>query len=64
MVDIDEFQMAIQLGVITLDQISQALKSFHLALTELNNPSYWPIPLIERAESIRREMMNNYVARA
>lgn len=59
-IDIDDFETAIQLGIITMPLISKALKSLHMALSELNNLSIWPIPLIERAESIRKNMTDNY----
>ncbi|MGV3487219.1 MAG: DUF402 domain-containing protein [Tuberibacillus sp.] len=55
--DIDEFETAIALGIIEEGHISKPLKSLNTALSELNNPEHWPIPLIEVAEKIRSELL-------
>jgi uncharacterized protein len=60
-IDIDEFEEAIQLGVLTNEHISKALKSFHFALCELNEPRP---PIIEKAESIRLELLNKNLLKA
>lgn len=38
--DMDEFENALSLGVMTQDQISRSLKSFHSILTELNSKEF------------------------
>jgi predicted RNA-binding protein associated with RNAse of E/G family len=38
--DIDEYEEAIQLNVITSDQISKSLKSFHYIIDELNRKEF------------------------
>lgn len=59
-IDIDEFETAIQLGVLTNEQISKALKSLHTALTDLNGPNQF----IKRAESIKKELVNKSLLKA
>ncbi|MCQ6561237.1 hypothetical protein NNL21_21330 [Paenibacillus mendelii] len=44
--DMDDFELAVRLQVLSPEQISQCLKSFHAILTELNSGSF-PSPFVE-----------------
>lgn len=52
--DIDEFETAIQKDILTNEQVSKALKAFHTAISDLNGPN----ALIEKAERIRRDLVD------